>query len=126
MRPSKSLKSLKFLLAIFLMVLCSNVFANTGPRETKEPKKQEQIQNANLQQEPDEAESNEEDGVEEGVTESDESISNSSFNYFFYLIYKIKFEDVFRLPSRNISENGVDIHRVNIGALIERFTNPNF
>ena len=50
----------------------------------------------------------------------EESISNHSFNYFFYLIYKVKFEDIFQLPSRGTSDTGISIHRVNVSAIIER------
>ena len=125
MRLSKSLYSFKILLVVFLLFAYASSSANTG---TPNPKKVEDNQKIEtpVQQDAD-AESKEDLTNQNEIQEDSEAtISNSSFNYFFYLIYKAKFEDVLRLPGRSTGTSGIDIHRVNLTALVERFVNPKF
>ena len=124
MRLSKSLYSLKFLLVVFLVFAYTTVSANTGTTNPKEVEDEQKVE-ATTQQESNSAEEDDLTNQEE-MQEDDAAISNSSFNYFFYLIYKVKFEDVLKLPGRSTLNSGISMHRVNLGALVERFVNPKF
>ena len=114
MRLLNTLKSFKILLLILLMVGGTTICANTEPTDTKEDNNKEQLQSEQIEQE--------ESGPD--ISSKDDGAGNSSFNYFFYLIYKIKFADIFKLPNRNTEDNRSSIPTININWLLKKLTNP--
>ena len=125
MRLSKSLNSFKFLLVLTLAFTYVASSANTGTTKPEEVKQEQKVETASSQETS--ADDQQDLTTEEEVQKDGEpAISNSSFNYFFYLIYKVKFQDVFKLPGRNAMNNGVALHRVNLNAIVERLVQPKF
>ena len=125
MRLSKTLYSLKILLVVFLVFAYATSSANTGTTNPKKVEDEQKVETP-VQQETNSSEKDDLTNQDEIQDENDAAISNSSFNYFFYLIYKVKFEDVLRLPGRSTGNSGISMHRVNLTALVERFVNPKF
>lgn len=127
MRLLNTLKSLKILLVIFLMTIGTSLNANIEPTDRDKTDNKEQLQSEQIEQDKDSntGTTNNEKIESEGTSDDDAgSISNSSFNYFFYLIYKIKFADIFNLPNRNSENNQSAVPTVNINSLLEKLTNP--
>jgi hypothetical protein len=125
MRLSKSLNSFKFLLVFMMAFTYIASSANTGTTKPKEVKQEQKVEAATSKKVT--TDDQQDLSTEEEVQQDHEpAISNSSFNYFFYLIYKVKFEDVFKLPGRSTMNNGVAIHRVNLNAIVERLVQPKF
>ena len=60
------------------------------------------------------------------VKEKKSSISNFSFNYLFYLIYKIKYAEIFKLPSRNSNEDARSSSwsNVSLTKIYQKLTQP--
>ena len=61
---------------------------------------------------------------EEASDEDGARISSSSFNYFFYLIYQIKFANIFKLLNENTERNPSPIPTIDIYSLLEKIINP--
>lgn len=117
----------KFLLVIFLMIAGTTANADTGPTDINKDNNKEQLQDQQAEKNESGSEAIKEDLIrdQEGASDEDDvSISNSSFNYLFYLIYKIKFADIFKLTNRNTKDNSLSIPTININALLEKITNP--
>lgn len=97
--------------------------AKVEPTDNNRTPDKEQIQEDQAEQEkPEEAasiETEENKADEEGI-----SISNSSFNYFFYLIYKIKFADIFNLPNQNSLKTRVATPSINLNSVLEKLITP--
>lgn len=112
------------------MVAVTTVNANVEPTDKTNPNNKGQLQREQVEQDesgPDVNINEEIVGEKEGASDEDGgSISNSSFNYFFYLIYKIKFSDIFKLPNRNTEDNRSSISTININSLLEKLANPKF
>ena len=100
--------------------------ANTTPRninktETKEEKEQQPVKSNEQQQVQQEAQVSDEPNEKENEATD---VSKSSFNYLFYLIYKVKFEDVFKFPDRRGPRNSTGITSFNINSLLDRLVQP--
>ena len=119
----------KILLVIFLMVAGTIANADTGPTDINKDNNKEQLNDQQTEQNESGSEVNTKEDLirnQEGTSDEDEvSISNSSFNYLFYLIYKIKFADIFKLPNQSTRDNSLSIPTINIKALLQKITNPN-
>lgn len=125
----RQLNTAKYFIIITLLVsglLPDRLQANTNPRDTRkngtEPQAEEQVQ-------PDDAveqERSDEDKAEndEGQEEDRSKTYNSSLNYFFYMIYKAKFENIFKFPDRSSPQNNRGINLININSLLEYFNHP--
>ena len=128
MRLLNTVKFLKILLVIFLIVAGTTANADTGPTDINKDNNKEQLHDQQAEQNESGSEVNTKEDLirdQEGASDEDDvSISNSSFNYIFYLIYKIKFADIFKLPNRNTRDNSLSIPTININALLEKITNP--
>ena len=128
MRLLKTEIFFKIILVIFLMVAGTTANADTGPTDINKDNHKEQLHDQQAEQNESGSEANTKEDLiqdQEGASDEDEvSISNSSFNYLFYLIYKIKFADIFKLPNRNTKDNSLSIPTININALLEKITNP--
>ena len=113
---------------MFLMVAGTTANADTGPTDINKDNNKEQLHDQQAEQNESGSEVNTKEDLirdQEGASDEDDvSISNSSFNYIFYLIYKIKFADIFKLPNRNTRDNSLSIPTININALLEKITNP--
>ena len=111
---------------MFLMVAATNANATIDPEDNHETDDKEQIQSelTATEQDSEQDKANAEIMENEGSSEDDGSISNSSFNYFFYLIYKIKFADVFKLPNRNSESSRSAVPNINLNSLLEKLTDP--
>lgn len=111
---------MKFLLILSFAVLSTTLYSNTGTPDSKKTENQEEVQNAPEKEQI--SETTQERVADDNQIQDEESseISNSSFNYFFYLIYKIKFEDIFKLPGQSASK----IRMINLNALIEKIAKP--
>ena len=123
MRLLKTLKSFKILLVVFLMLVGIGATAKDEPKDNNRTSDKEQIQEDQVEQE----KSVETASVEPEENQADEdgiSISNSSFNYFFYLIYKIKFADIFNLPNQNSLKTRASTPSVNLNSLLEKLITP--
>jgi hypothetical protein len=109
------------------MVAGTTANADTGPTDINKDNNKEQLQDQQAEKNESGSEAIKEDLIrdQEGASDEDDvSISNSSFNYLFYLIYKIKFADIFKLTNRNTKDNSLSIPTININALLEKITNP--
>jgi len=51
-------------------------------------------------------------------------VTKSSFNYLFYLIYKVKFEDVFNFPDRRSPRNSASLDLINMNSLLDHLVQP--
>ena len=117
--------TLKFFAALILVLLVAFPSqANANPRnsgKTTDPKlAQEQLE------QPQDHQDVPEDQITEEEDEEDQQrpASNSSLNYIFYMIYKVKFEDIFRFPDRSGTQNSSGINLININSLVDYFNNP--
>ncbi len=124
-----SLKFFKFFLVILLMIAGTMAIANIKPGDNRETDKEE-IHNQQVEKDDSGSEAA---AKKEGIKNKEETsekrqvnVSNSSFNYLFFLIYKIKFADIFRLPNRNDEENKLSIPAININSLLEQIINIKF
>jgi hypothetical protein len=125
MRLSNTLKYLIILFITVSVTIPSQVQANNNPRNVNKTEsgedKREQVQ-------PHDKVADEENkpvtGNEEVKDDEDSDISRSSFNYFFYLIYKVKFEDVFKFPDRRSPQNSTGIKLMDINSLLDRLVQP--
>ena len=101
------------------------VFATDSKEDNKNNQKdkdQEQVEaSANEELQPaDQPSQSQESAEEESVV-----ISSVSFNFLFYLIYKIKYADIFNIISRKKEDsNSSSFSGVQINQLIEKLTNP--
>ncbi len=128
MRPNFTFKFFKVLTLVAMMLVSSSIYATTGTKDEnkngtkKEQKEQSEQAQPNEETPPTANSSTEnENSKEEGV-----SISNVSFNFIFYLIYKIKYAEIFKLPTRKNDDaslrgwSGVHLNR-----LYQKLTKPN-
>ena len=115
-------------IAMSLLMMASVVaYGSTGTKDTKKDEsqktKKEQVdeKQKDSEQEPTAVEESTEE-----VKEQKSAISNFSFNYLFYLIYKIKYADIFKLPSRNGNEDARSSSwsGVNLSKLYQRLSQP--
>ncbi len=121
-----SLNSLKvFGLALF-MVLATVVYATEGNNDnnknSQKESKKEQVEQDNAANDAsvDAAQSEEPATDEEGV-----SMSSVSFNFIFYLIYKIKYADIFKIVNRRQDEsNSSGWSGVNLNRLYQKLAPP--
>ncbi len=114
-------------IALALLMMASVV--GYGDTNTKDTKKDE-TQKAKKEQ----VDENQKDSEQEAVTpenseqvkEKKSAISNFSFNYLFYLIYKIKYADIFKLPSRNNNEDARSSSwsNVSLNKIYQKLTQP--
>ena len=84
------------------MVGPTNSFGETGPKDIDNPESTKELNEEQVQQKEELTEQNTENESEaenDQVKPSKEAAA-SSFNYLFYMIYKVKFENIFRFPSR--------------------------
>ena len=128
MRLLNTVKFLKILLVIFLIVAGTTANADTGPTDTHKDSNKEQLHNQQTEQKESGSEANTKEDLirdQEGAADEDEvRISNSSFNYLFYLIYESKFADIFKLPNRPPEDTSFSIPTINLNSLLEKITNP--
>ncbi len=125
MRLLNTLNSFKFLFVILLMVAGTTVNAMVEPTDNDKVNNKEQLQGEQDESGSDTTTRNDLLGEREGASDEEEArISHSSFNFFFYLIYKFKFADIFKLPNLNTEENRTSIPTININSLLEKITNP--
>ena len=126
MSLSSTFKFFAFL--ILVLGISSPLLANVNPRNTGKTATEHQLAEDQIQvQDPE----HDPKGQEEEVVESNESQeeqrsknSNSSLNYFFYMIYKVKFENIFKFPDGSSSQNSSGINLININSLIDYFNRP--
>jgi len=110
---------------ILLMVAGTTVNAMVEPTDNDKVNNKEQLQGEQDESGSDTTTRNDLLGEREGASDEEEArISHSSFNFFFYLIYKFKFADIFKLPNLNTEENRTSIPTININSLLEKITNP--
>jgi len=100
-----------------------------GSNGTKDTKKDESQKTKKEQVDSNKKDTSEQESttVEQNQEEVKEksAISNFSFNYLFYLIYKIKYADIFKLPSRNNEDaRSSSWSGVNLNKLYQRLSQP--
>lgn len=119
------LKTLKFFAAFaWVLLMAFPMQANTNPRNTGKSSEQSISPEALQNQYQDEEASQEKIREEDDQEDKQELDSNSSLNYIFYMIYKVKFEDLFRFPDRSGSQNSAGLNLININSLLEYLNNP--
>jgi hypothetical protein len=128
MRLLNTLKSFKILLVVFLMVAVTIANAKVEPTDDDKADNNGQLHKEQVEQDESGSDTNAGNdiaGEKEGASDEDGArISSSSFNYFFYLIYQIKFANIFKLPNRNTEESRSFIPTLNINLLLEKLINP--
>lgn len=128
MRLLNTLKSFKILLVVFLMVAVTIADAKVEPTDDDKANNKGRLHKEQVEQDESGSDTNARNniaGEKQGVSEEDRTrISSSSFNYFFYLIYQIKFADIFKLPNRNTEQSSSTIPTLNINLLLEKLINP--
>ena len=118
-------KTLKFFAALtWVLLMAFPTLANTNPRNTGKTSEQSMSQEALQNQYQDKEDSQEQVREEDDQEDQQQLDSNSSLNYIFYMIYKVKFEDLFRFPDRSGSQNSAGLKLININSLIENLNNP--
>jgi hypothetical protein len=122
MSLSKTLKF--FAVLVWVLLMAFPMQANTNPRNTGKTSEQNISPEALQNQYQDEQESQEKISEEDDQEDQQQLDSNSSLNYIFYIIYKVKFEDLFRFPDRSGSQNSVGLKLININSLLEYLNNP--
>ena len=125
MRLLFTLKSANILLVFILMLAVTTINAKVDPTDDNNgnPGK-EQVHDAPSEQNVNNKATSSNDEIaeeEEGALEEEVSQSTNSFNYFFYLIYKIKFADIFDLPNRKSLSRSA-LPSVNLNALLEKLS----
>lgn len=124
MRLLFTLKSANILLVFLLMLATTTINAKVDPTDDNRNPGKEQAQDAPSEQNANKATSSTDEIAEddEGALEEEEvSQSTNSFNYFFYLIYKIKFADIFDLPNRKSLTRSA-LPSVNLNTLLEKLS----
>ncbi len=109
------------------MVLATVVYATEGNNDnnknSQKDTKNEQVEQDHAGNEVtkvDAAQNEEPTNDEEGV-----SISSVSFNFVFYLIYKIKYADIFKIVNRRQDEsNSSGWSRINLNQLYQKLAPP--
>jgi len=128
MRLLNTLKSFKILLVIFLIVAGTIVNAKVEPTDDDKANNKGQLHKEQVAQDESGSDTNTRNnivGEKEGASDEDRArISSSSFNYFFYLIYQIKFAGIFKLPNQNTEQSSSTIPTLNINLLLEKLINP--
>ncbi|GJM27369.1 MAG: hypothetical protein DHS20C17_00040 [Cyclobacteriaceae bacterium] len=125
MRLSKTLKYLIILFVVLLTAVPYQVSADANPENTGKTEAREENEEEQMYQK--DSETEQKDQVTDNGKVKDKEradISKSSFNYFFYLIYKIKFEDVFRFPQRGNTQNSIGIKVMDINSLLDHLVRP--
>lgn len=107
MSISKTLKIFAVLSWLLLVVFPSQ--ANVNPRNTGKNSDQKLEQEQVQKQQQDQEEPQDQAIDEEEETREQRQDSNSSLNYIFYMIYKVKFQDIFRFPDRTSPQNGAGL-----------------
>jgi hypothetical protein len=125
MRLLITLKSTNILLVFFLMLAVTTINAKIDPTDNNRNPGKEQVHDAPSEQNVNNKATSSNDEIveeDEGALEEEEvSQSTNSFNYFFYLIYKIKFADIFDLPNRKSLTRSA-LPSVNLNALLEKLS----
>lgn len=118
-------KTLQFFAVLaWVLLMAFPMQANTNPRNTGKTSEQSISPEALQNQYQDKEESQEKIKEEDHQEDQQQLDSNSSLNYIFYMIYKVKFEDLFRFPDRSGSQNSVGLKLININSLLEYLNNP--
>lgn len=122
-----SINSLKLFSLGLLMVLSTVVYATEGTKDNgkdteKKPDKeqvdqgQSLVDNSSSEQPTQEKAAKEEEGM---------SISSVSFNFIFYLIYKIKYADIFKIVNRKQDESNSSVwSQINLNHLYRKLAPP--
>ena len=111
---------------MLLMAFSTMVFANNGAKDNnknnQKDKEQEQVEStASTEELPAEQASQ----ATEPSEEESVSISSVSFNFVFYLIYKIKYADIFKMFNRKRDDgSSSSFSEINLNRLYEKLTNP--
>ena len=118
-------KTLTFFAALaWVLLMAFPTQANTNPRNTGKPSEQSISQETLENQYQDQEDSREEITEEDDRDDQEQLDSNSSLNYIFYMIYKVKFEDLFRFPDRSGSQNSAGLKLIKLNSLLEYLNNP--
>lgn len=105
-----------------LLLVISTVFsaqANVNPRNTSKTNTEQKVNQEQIPQQ-EQVQANEKEETVEGNETREEVESNkpnSSLNYFFYMIIKVKFENLFKYPDRNSPQSSTGINLINMNRL---------
>jgi hypothetical protein len=110
----------KYFALLFLVI--STVFsaqANVNPRNTSKTNTEQKVNEEQIPEQ-EQVQANEKEEVVEGnetLEGSESNKPNSSLNYFFYMIIKVKFENLFKFPDRNSPQSSTGINLINMNHL---------
>lgn len=122
MAKSFPVRALK-VMVIFLMMASASILYATDPKEDQKNKNQEDQQQVEASQPGNEVNANDATENESRKEEEGVSISNLSFNFIFYLIYKIKYAEILKLPTHKRENSSSSIWSiVSINELIQKVT----
>lgn len=117
-----SVRVLKAVVIFSFMVSSTLIYATDPKEEQKNSQKDQEQEQVDASKQVAELESTAANTDQEvGKEDEGVSISNLSFNFIFYLIYKIKYAEIFKLPNHNSDNRSNSVwNGIGINELIQK------